>query len=165
MSSAAGSARFAARHGVDLGKICRDAAMTWDELRQIAADPLCTIGAHTVHHLQHQGAGRGRGTGRNGAVGRPDRGGNWADGREHFAYPYGDETSAGPRDFALARKAGFRTAVTTRKGMMFPAHADHLTALPRFSLSGDYQNIRYVSTLLSGVPFALFNGLRTVNVN
>jgi len=154
---------FCQRHGVNLDRICRDAAMTWDEVRAIADDPLCTIGAHTVHHYNvraldievafdemvrsasriEQELGR-----------RP----------EYFAYPYGDETSAGPRDFHLAREAGFKAAVTTRKGMIFPAHADHLTALPRFSLAGEYQNPRYVRTLLSGLPFALFNGLRTLNV-
>ena len=37
----------------------------------------------------------------------------------HFAYPYGDRIAAGPREFAIARAAGFKTAVTTRPGMMF----------------------------------------------
>ena len=36
------------------GMICGVSAdrdvMNWKELRQIASDPLCTIGAHTVHH-------------------------------------------------------------------------------------------------------------------
>ena len=38
----------------------------------------------------------------------------------HFSYPYGDPGSAGRRDFALARQVGFKTAVTTGKGMLFP---------------------------------------------
>ena len=80
----------------------------------------------------------------------------------HFAYPYGDSRSASPREFRLARELGFATAVTTRKGLIFDAHEDHLTALPRLSLSGDYQKPRYVEVLLSGVPFLLFNGLRRV---
>jgi peptidoglycan/xylan/chitin deacetylase (PgdA/CDA1 family) len=24
--------------------------MTWDQVREIASDPLCTIGAHTINH-------------------------------------------------------------------------------------------------------------------
>ncbi len=156
-------AAFCTAHDVNLNDLCRAAAMTWDEIRAMAASPLCAIGAHTVHHYNVkalselealdemlQSAARiERELGR-----RP----------HHFAYPYGDETSAGPRDFGLARKAGFKTAVTTRKGMIFPAHRDHLTALPRLSLAGEYQNLRHVRTLLSGVPFALFNGLKTLNV-
>ena len=58
----------------------------------------------------------------------------------HLAYPYGDRIAAGPREFALARAAGFKTAVTTRPGMIFPESADHLTALPRVSLNGNYQD-------------------------
>lgn len=81
----------------------------------------------------------------------------------NFAYPYGDPGSAGPRDFALARKAGFKTAVTTRKGMLFPGHAEHLTALPRVSLNGDYQSLTYTALYLSGAPFALWNKFQQVN--
>ena len=81
----------------------------------------------------------------------------------HFAYPYGDPGSAGPRDFALAKNAGFATAVTTRKGMLFPGHKDHLTALPRVSLNGDYQSLTYTALYLSGAPFALWNGFQQVN--
>ena len=154
---------FCERHGVDLDRICRDAAMTWDEVREIAGDPLCTIGAHTVHHFNV------RALDIEDAFGEMVRSASRIEQElgskpDYFAYPYGDETSAGPRDFYLAREAGFKAAVTTRKGMIFPAHADHLTALPRFSLAGEYQNLRYVRTLLSGLPFALFNGLRTLNV-
>lgn len=78
----------------------------------------------------------------------------------HFSFPYGDEGSAGPRDFALAREAGFKTAVTTRKGMLFPAHRRHLTALPRVSLNGEYQSLTYTALYLSGAPFALWNQRR-----
>ena len=76
----------------------------------------------------------------------------------------GDETSAGQREFDLARELGMKTAVTTRKGLIHPRHASQLTALPRVSLNGDYQKPRYVKVLLSGAPFALFNAVqRTSN--
>jgi peptidoglycan/xylan/chitin deacetylase (PgdA/CDA1 family) len=154
---------FCDRNGVDIGDICRDCAMNWDELRTLAADPLCTIGAHTVRHFNVKALPEAAALDE--LVGSADRIEKELGKRpRHFAYPYGDSTSAGPREFALARKAGFKSAVTTRKGMIFPAHIDHLTALPRFSLAGEFQNVRYVRTLLSGLPFALFNGFRTLNV-
>ncbi len=55
---------------------------------------------------------------------------------QHLAYPVGDVTSAGPREFRIAAELGFKTAVTTRPGVLFKAHRDHLTALPSFSVNG-----------------------------
>src|SRR6185436_15569041 len=82
----------------------------------------------------------------------------------HFAYPFGDHGSAGLRDFALAREAGFVTAVTTRRGPLFAGHVQHLHALPRVSLNGNYQAVRYVDLFLSGAPFALWNKGKLIDV-
>ena len=56
-----------------------------------------------------------------------------------------------------------RSALTTRKGMLFPAHRRHLMALPRVSLSGEYQSLTYTALYLSGAPFALWNRFQRVN--
>jgi peptidoglycan/xylan/chitin deacetylase (PgdA/CDA1 family) len=81
----------------------------------------------------------------------------------HFAYPYGDRLAAGPREFALTKAAGFKTAVTTRPGMLFPENAEYPTALPRVSLNGNYQDERILPVLTSGVATAMWNGFRRVN--
>lgn len=155
---------FCENHDIDLMAMCRNTAMGWEDLRELAAEPLCTIGAHTIHHFNVKALAEAEALDE--MVSSADRIENELGKRPEFlAYPYGDETSADKRDFELARQAGFKAAVTTRKGMVFPAHKDHLTGLPRFSLAGEFQNLRYVKTLLSGVPFALFNRLRTVNVD
>lgn len=65
--------------------------------------------------------------------------------------------ASGPRDFRLIAEAGFAAAVTTRKGLLKARHVAELTALPRLSLNGSYQELRHVETLLSGVPFSLWN--------
>ncbi len=154
---------FSSRHGVDLAALCREQVMGWEEIRQIAAHPLCSIGAHTMRHYalsllpedeaRHEmAASRARLEAELGEV------------VDTFAYPYGDEETAGRRDFRLAAELGFAAAVTTRKGLLHAGHADHLTALPRVSLNGFYQKIRYVDALLTGTPFALFNGLRRLKV-
>lgn len=155
--------KLAADHGLDLDVMCRSLAMDWDELRALAGEPLATIGAHTLSHhavarLSAEEAERQIGADADrlevelGA--RP----------AHFAYPYGSAVAAGPRDFAIADKLGFKTAVTTRAGQLFSEHADHLTALPRVSLNGEYQRDRYVTMFLGGAPMALYNGFRHLNV-
>jgi hypothetical protein len=35
-----------------------------------------------------------------------------------------------------------------------------MTALPRLSLNGDYQDVRYLKVLLTGLPFALRDGAK-----
>lgn len=153
---------LAETHGIDLGGQCRDLIMTWDEIRAMAADPLVTIGAHTKDHYAVAKLTEPQAMDQ--MVGSADRIEHELGARPiHFAYPYGDPGSAGARDFALAKKTGFKTAVTTRKGMLFPGHKDHLTALPRVSLNGEYQSLTYTALYLSGAPFALWNGFQRVN--
>jgi peptidoglycan/xylan/chitin deacetylase (PgdA/CDA1 family) len=84
---------------------------------------------------------------------------------QHLAYPVGDRTSAGPREFKIAAELGFKTAVTTRPGAIFKGHAEHLTALPRISLNGEFQRPRYARVLVSGAATSLWNGLRPINVS
>ena len=153
---------LAASHGIDQAAICRDLCLSWDELKPFAAEPLVGIGAHTVTHcnLAHQSddiASQEMATSRariESAIQRPVL---------HFAYPYGDRVAAGPREFALAKAAGFKTAVTTRPGMMFPESAEYPTALPRISLNGNYQDERLLPVLTSGAATAMWNGFRRVD--
>jgi peptidoglycan/xylan/chitin deacetylase (PgdA/CDA1 family) len=153
---------LAERHGVDMAADCRRLVMGWDEVRELAADPLVTIGAHTKAHFAISKLSEERAYDE--MVGGADRLEAQLGRRPaHFSFPYGNPESAGPRDFALARQAGFKTAVTTRKGMVFDEHRRHLTALPRVSLSGDYQSLTYTALYLSGAPFALWNGFQHVD--
>ena len=82
----------------------------------------------------------------------------------HLAYPVGDRSAAGPREFKIASELGFKTAVTTRPGVIFRRHAGHLTALPRISLNGNFQRPRYAKVLISGAATGLWNGFRPLNV-
>jgi peptidoglycan/xylan/chitin deacetylase (PgdA/CDA1 family) len=151
-----------ASHGVDETAISRELCMSWDELKPFADDPLVTIGAHTISHcnLARQ---REKIASHEMAIGRARIEGILQRPVVHLAYPYGDRIAAGAREFALARAAGFKTAVTTRPGMIFPESADHLTALPRVSLNGNYQDTRILPVLTSGAATAVWNGFRRVD--
>jgi peptidoglycan/xylan/chitin deacetylase (PgdA/CDA1 family) len=153
---------LAERHGVDVGGICKDLCMSWDELRTLADDPLVTIGAHTVNHvmLKKVPDGAARHEMAAGAAMIEQKLGVRP---MHFSYPVGDPTSAGPREFGIARELGFKTAVTTRPGVLFPEHGEYLAALPRLSLNGEYQRLRYVDVLMSGAATALWNGFTRVD--
>ncbi|MBX9710409.1 MAG: polysaccharide deacetylase family protein [Xanthobacteraceae bacterium] len=153
---------LARRYGIDDSAIVRELCLSWDELKTFASDPLVTIGAHTVSHcnLAHESpevANQQMRLSRErieATLGRKVR---------HFAYPYGDKSAAAGREFAMATSLGFDTAVTTRPGMLFAEHADHLTALPRISLNGNYQTGRFLPVLTSGAATAMWNGFRRID--
>jgi peptidoglycan/xylan/chitin deacetylase (PgdA/CDA1 family) len=151
-----------ARHDVDEAAICRELCLSWDELKQLAAEPLITIGAHSLTHCNlarqseeiarlEMAESRAR---IESMLQRPVL---------HMAYPYGDRAAAGTREFVLAAAGGFKTAVTTRPGMVFPESAARLTALPRVSLNGHYQDARLLPVLTSGAATAMWNGFRRID--
>ena len=151
------------RAGIRAGSLASELCLGWNGLRDLARDPAVTIGAHTRSHpmlAKHAGEaaraeiaeGRAR---IEAMLDRPVR---------HLSYPVGDRTSAGPREFALARELGFATAVTTRPGHLFGEHADHPHALPRVSVNGCHQSQAALKGLLSGVPFLAWNRGRRLDV-
>ncbi|MFK8251435.1 polysaccharide deacetylase family protein [Ancylobacter terrae] len=153
---------LAGRYGVDPAGFCPALCMDWSELAAVAADPLVTIGAHTVTHPRLATLPREQ------AVAEMRDSRAIIEARlgirpSAFAYPVGDPTSAGIREFALAEELGFDAAVTTRPGVLTPACAVALQALPRISLNGLFQKPRYVEALISGLPFARIRGSRAGN--
>jgi peptidoglycan/xylan/chitin deacetylase (PgdA/CDA1 family) len=156
-------AEFAWQAGIDIKAHLAGSIMNWNEIAALSADPLCTIGAHTIHHfaLARLDADKVRAEMTESArivemeTGRRPR---------HFAYPYGYPAAAGPREFEIARECGFDTAVTTRVGVLYAEHAGHLHALPRISVNGRFQSVRHMQTLLSGLPSLMVNRGRALNV-
>ena len=138
--------------------------MDWDEAAAFARHPLVAAGAHSRRHRMlakwPQAEAHEEMAGSKAAL--EARFGVAVDA---FAYPVGDRTSAGPREFELAREAGFACAVTTRPGMLYAEHAAHLWALPRVSVNGLWQSLSDLESLLSGAPLLLWNRGRRLNVD
>ena len=151
-----------ARHGIDDAAICRELCMSWDELKRFAQDQLVGVGAHSITHC-NLAREREEIAAKEMAVSRERIESALQQPVLHLAYPYGDKIAAGVREFALARAAGFMTAVTTRPGMVFPESGRHLTALPRVSLNGNYQDLRILPVLTSGAATAMWNGFRRID--
>ena len=153
---------LAAFYHVDIATFCSELCMSWTELAQLASDPLVTIGAHTVNHpmlakLPKEAARSEIDLSRSvieaALAVKP----------QHLSYPFGDRASSAAREFEIAAELGFKTAVTTRPGVLFAEHSQCMTALPRISLNGDFQRMRYVRVLLSGTATAMWNGFRRLD--
>jgi peptidoglycan/xylan/chitin deacetylase (PgdA/CDA1 family) len=148
---------LAGQYGFDLSAHCRELIMDWSELATFAAEPLCTLGAHTVHHyeLAKLDAVEARSEMEQSArILRAQLG----KAPQHLSYPIGGKASAGPREFALARELGFRSAVTTRPGAVYAHHAQSLHSLPRVSLNGNFQSRRYVDVFAAPAIFSRMPG-------
>lgn len=155
---------LAAVSGIDPLKAGNDALMTWRELRSFAAHPLVTVGAHSMHHYNLRRLDTE--TAFSEILDAADVLENELGERpRHMAFPYGYEAAVGAREADLARKAGFRTAVTTRHGLLDAGHRHHMHTLPRISVNGRYQSLAYVRTMLTGITTPIANrGKRLVTV-
>ena len=151
-------------YGVDTTLPPERQVMDWQAIARLAADPLCTIGAHTINHyaLARLPVDLALEEMSESARLIELETGVWP---QHFAYPYGYPSAAGRREFTMARQLGFKTAVTTRHGVCYHEHADQLTALPRISLNGRFQKTKYVATMASGATTRLANKGGKLNVN
>jgi peptidoglycan/xylan/chitin deacetylase (PgdA/CDA1 family) len=104
--------------------------LNWEEIKILDQHPLVTIGSHTNSHpnlkiLTEQEA-----------YAEMIHSKNLLEEKlkhsvEHFAYPFGTHNEADIREFELASRCGFRTAVTTRpESLKSPA----LNAIPRLGV-------------------------------
>jgi len=150
---------LAGRYGVDLNALSDREMMTWDEVRQLAADPLVTIGAHTHDHfaLARLDPEAARADIDRGLQRLEDELGQRP---KHFAYPYGKQAAVNARVARIVRETGFASAVTTFPGILQSANARDLMLLPRVSLNGGYQDPAIVDQYLTGAPFALYRAAR-----
>jgi peptidoglycan/xylan/chitin deacetylase (PgdA/CDA1 family) len=150
------------RVGIDLQSITSELCLRWDELAALARDPLVTLGGHGLTHVALSQVIREQ------AAAEMQICAQLIESRtgvrcRHFAYPFGNRTEAGPREFAIAAELGFETAVTTRDGAVFAAHGRHLTALPRIVVDGDLQRWHYADLMISGAVRRVWNGGRSVD--
>jgi peptidoglycan/xylan/chitin deacetylase (PgdA/CDA1 family) len=139
--------------GIEIGPLVDREALTEKQLRTLAQHPLVTIGGHTTTHLNLARAPAATATTEmannrrflQDLTGQPV----W-----HNAYPFGHAGACGEREANISRAVGFRTAVTTRPGAIFPQHRDHLHALPRICVTRD-ENASTLHCKLNGFPRAV----------
>jgi peptidoglycan/xylan/chitin deacetylase (PgdA/CDA1 family) len=140
------------RYSVDLAALSRKAAMDWNDLARLAADPLATIGTATVNYpvlarLKDDDALREMTMGRavaQSALRREVR---------HFAYPFGDRAAFRRQQVALAAQAGFASAASAIAGVVESAGQTGLLELPRIAWDGRLRSLRAMRVMLSGAMF------------
>src|SRR5262249_23723276 len=113
-----------ARYHVDIPEICARSCLSWDDIGEIARDPLATVGAHSVNFPILSKISEARVVSElkmsraviEGALGKKPA---------YLAYPFGDKSAAGEREFEIAKEQGFKAALTARSGLVSSSWADH----------------------------------------
>lgn len=131
----------------NLRTLADDDVLTPEQVRTLSRDPLVTIGAHTVSHpvlrtLTDEDSRREIQACRErleAVTGTPVR---------HFAYPFGNRASFGPREEQLVRESGYATATTTSARQVAPT--DRPTALPRIMLTAELDVLAALRVLITG---------------
>jgi peptidoglycan/xylan/chitin deacetylase (PgdA/CDA1 family) len=126
--------RLIALNGIDCTALALQEGLSPEKLRALASHPLVTIGGHTTTHINLAQASastveqelRDNRVFLESIVQKPVA---------HLAYPFGNPDACGLREANIAKRVGFRSAVTTRRGSLFPAHLRHLHELPREPLT------------------------------
>ena len=119
--------------------------LNWEEIKILDQHPLVTIGAHTNSHpnlkkLTEQEAFDEMSYSKNLLEEKLKHS------IEHFAYPFGTPNEADVREFELASRCGFQTAVTTRPESI---QSPTLNAIPRLGVPS-YLNTHGLRAKLSG---------------
>lgn len=103
------------KSNLDLSVYVSKLAMSWGQIMQLAKDPLCTIGGHSVTHpafntlMEEELLAEVK----NGCERLSEYIGETIC---HFAYPFGSPNEVEEREFLLTEKVGFETIVTTYGG-------------------------------------------------
>ncbi|HTK84893.1 MAG TPA: polysaccharide deacetylase family protein [Patescibacteria group bacterium] len=133
--------------------------MSAEEIKALAADPLIDIGGHTVTHpflkrLPEEAAWQEIRQNKEDLEALLDRP------VDTFAYPFGDARACGAREYKLAKKAGYKVAVTTQDGNVFGRHAANMMALPRCTVHAEPESVEIYEMQRSGIYNLLKSGFR-----
>jgi peptidoglycan/xylan/chitin deacetylase (PgdA/CDA1 family) len=123
--------KFFTRFGFSIHDHRNEMVLSWDEISDLAKDPLVTIGAHTLNHYNLRNLTEEQSfheiidskklleTKINSKV-------------NHFSYPFGEY---GSREIEFVKRSNYLTATTTDNANIFYKHIDHMFVLPRISIN------------------------------
>ena len=122
-----------ARYQIDWLEPILKMSMSWENIRELGAEPLCTIGGHTMSHPSFVSLTLDEiQTEIDGGIKRLHSVINYD--IKHFAYPYGSIKEDGKREYEFLKNYNFKTAFVSFGGVITHDNANSMTHLPRFML-------------------------------
>lgn len=122
--------RMFANYSIDWYKPIMQKGMSWEQVRQLANHPLCTIGGHTVSHpalnkLSYQEA---KGEIQEGIIRLEKETGQSVN---YFAYPYGTPNEISTREVSIIEELGLKMAFMAHQGCLTISNMNNSSQLPR----------------------------------
>jgi len=123
--------KFFSHYGFQISDYASTLCLTWNNINSLVADPLFSIGSHTLNHYNLCNLSDEQ------AFTEIYESKKIIEERSrcrvnHFSYPLG---KFGAREVEIARRCGFNTATTTQTGNITLKHSDHLLSLPRIQVN------------------------------
>ncbi len=148
---------------IPLYRKTEELALTWQQIRRLSKEPGVVIGAHTLNHLVLSKLSASE------AEDEISGSKKILEAKldmeiRHFAYPFGDKSDAGMREFDIINKYDFRTATTARVGNIFSSHSNQLHCLPRIIIDGELNmgNMQFLDISMNVIP-ALKNRFQRIS--
>jgi peptidoglycan/xylan/chitin deacetylase (PgdA/CDA1 family) len=130
----------------------RQMALSWQQVVELDSHPLVTLGAHTVNHFALSKLPEEEV--RSEILGSMERiRSKTGTPVEHLAYPFGILSTAGPREFRIARECGLKTAYTTESSNILKRHEGNLLALPRIEMTNGWDDQFFDLYVYGFTPF------------
>ena len=122
-----------ANYQIDWLEPIQKMSMSWENIKELGEEPLCTIGGHTMSHPSFAPlALEDIKTEIEGGIKRLQSVINYD--IHHFAYPYGSIKEDGEREYEFLKSFDFKIALVSFGGVITHNDINNLTHLPRFML-------------------------------
>ena len=125
------------QYSIDWFLPIQEKAMSWNHIRELSKNPLCTIGGHTTTHPALNKLSK--------SEIHQEVSANISKLKEvtgkkinHFAFPYGSSNEIGEREYQLIKEFNFRTAFIAYGGCITNENKYDITHLPRVYLHERY---------------------------
>lgn len=113
--------------------------LTWEQIRELSKEPLCTIGNHTYSHSAFTGL-TDEEIKKDINYAASEMKNNVGIDMHHFAFPFGEATAVSKHDVELVKHFGFKTSATTNDGLI--CYGTNLLELPRlFVTEKNWKNV------------------------
>ncbi|WP_068008316.1 polysaccharide deacetylase family protein [Pseudovibrio axinellae] len=150
------------KHGLHWQELCRELFLSFEELNDLAEDPLVSLGAHTDTHPMLARLSSTAEIRQHILSGMEEMNARLGSQPTVLAYPYGFAAAVDERCEGVAEELGFKAAVTTQPGTLTTGSLKRRFRLPRVSLNGLHQNPRMVDVYLSGAAFVAYHAFARV---